>query len=141
MARKLNKIEDKVIEDIVDDSLKRVGVKKVSKKQISLLLRLICSGIANYFYNKPDDFAEIGFIRFKKNPIKEEIFAVELISDEEEGVINADTLYRYYKGDLKAEQQIKETMDNFVNELLAYSQNQSNRIISMTSKLTRKGGA
>ena len=141
MARKLSKIEDRVIEEIVEDSLKRVGIKKVSKKQVSLLLRLIFSGIANYFYNKPDDFAEIGFLKLKKNPIKEEIFAIELISDEEEGVINADTLYRYYKGDLKAEQQIKDTMDNFVSELLAYSQNQSNRITSMTSKLTRKGGA
>lgn len=141
MKRKLIKVKDKVLDEIISQSLKQVGIKKFNKNQVALLIRLICGGIANYFYDNPDDLIEAGFIRFKKNPDKEEIFAVDLIPNEQEGVINADTLYRYYKGDLWAEDRLKETMNNFVNELLSYSQNQSNKITSMTSKLQRKGGA
>ena len=141
MARKLTKVSNKIIEEIVESSIKRTGIKKVSKKQAALLIRLICSGIANHFFHNPDDLIDVGFIRFKKNPTKEEIFAVDLIPNNE-GVINADTLYKYYKGDLIAAEKIKETMENFVNELLSYSQNQNNKITNMTSKLQeRKGGA
>lgn len=141
MKRKLSKAESKIIEDITEQSLKQVGIKKFSKNQVALLIRLFCSGIADYFYDNPDNIIEIGFLKFKKNPEKEEVFAVDLITNEQEGVTNANTLYRYYKGDLWAESRLKETMNNFVNELLSYSQSQSNKITSMTSKLQRKGGA
>ena len=139
--RKLNKIDKRVIEDIMVQSLKHVGIQKFTDKQSALLLRLVFSGIANYFYHNPDDTVEIGFIKLKKNPDKEEIFAVDLLPNHKDGVTNADTLYRYYKGDLIAEEEIKETMENFVSELLSYSQNQNSKITNITSRLQRKGGA
>ena len=46
--------------------------------------------------------------------------------------------------ELIAEEKLKGLMDNFVNELLSYSQLQSNKITNMTSTLqvkSRKGGA
>ena len=141
MARKLTKVNNQVISDLTSYAFKQTGIKEASKEQTALFIRLLCSGIANYFYHNPDDIIDVGFIRFKKNPEKEEVFAVDLIPNEEAGVINADTLYKYYKGDLIAETKIKETMENFVNELLSYSQNQSNNITKITSKLQRKGGA
>lgn len=144
MTRKLTKVNKEVIESIVEDSLKRAGIKKVKKEGAAILLRLIISGIANYFYDNPDDIVDVGFVRFKKNPQKEEVFAVDLLPNEQEGVINADTLNRYYKGELIAEEKLKGLMDNFVNELLSYSQLQSNKITNMTSTLqvkSRKGGA
>lgn len=141
MARKLTKVNNQIILDIISFALKQTGIRDVSDDQSALLIRLICSGIANYFYNNPDDLIDLGFMRFKKNPKKEEVFAVELITDEKEGITNADTLYRYYKGDLNSEKQLKEMMEKFVNELLVYSQNQNNKIIYTTSKLQRKGGA
>lgn len=141
MVRKLTKVNNEVVTEIVNSSIKRTGIKDVSENQRALLIRLICSGIANYFYHNPDDLIDVGFIRFKKNPTKEEVFAVDLIPNSE-GINNADDLYKYYKGELGAEEKIKETMENFVNELLSYSQSQNNKITSMTSKLQeRKGGA
>lgn len=141
MGRKLVKVSNKVIDDIMTCALKQTGIKDVSDKQRALLIRLICSGLANYFYHNPDDLVDIGFMRFKKNPTKEEVFAVDLIYSENEGITNADTLYKYYKGDLIAVSKMKETMNNFVNELLDYSQNQNSKITKITSKLQRKGGA
>ena len=144
MTRKLKKVDKEVIESIVEDSLKRAGIKGVKKEESDILLRLIISGIADYFYNNPDDIIDVGFIRFKKNPQKEELLAVDLIVNKQEGIVNADTLNKYYKGDLIAEEKLKGLMNNFVNELLTYSQSQSNKITSMTSKLqvkSRKGGA
>lgn len=144
MTRKLTKVNKEVIESIVEDSLRRAGIKKVKKEAAAILLRLIVSGIANYFYDNPDDFIDVGFIRFKKNPQKEEVFAVDLLANEQEGVINADTLNRYYKGELIAEEKLKGLMDGFVNELLFYSQAQNDKITNMTSTLqikSRKGGA
>ena len=141
MVRKLTKVNNEIIKEIVNGSIKRTGIKNVSEEQAALLIRLICSGFANHFYHNPDDLIDVGFIRFKKNPTKEEVFAVDLIPNSE-GINNADDLYKYYKGELGAGEKIKETMENFVNELLSYSQSQNNKITSMTSKLQeRKGGA
>ena len=80
MVRKLTKVNNEIIKEIVNGSIKRTGIKNVSEEQAALLIRLICSGIANHFYNNPDDLIDVGFIRFKKNPTKEEVFAVDLIS-------------------------------------------------------------
>ena len=138
MARKLKKVNGAVFEQLVKDSFERVGIESVDKDRIALFARLVLGGIANYFFNSPDDLVEIGFFRFKKNPEKEELFAVEIIKNEEAGIINADTLYRYYTGDLTSEQAIKKTMNNFVNELLTYSQSQNSSITKLTSKLKKR---
>ena len=138
MARKFKKVDESVIIKLTQDSLERVGIEAVSRDKAALALRLILSGIASYFFNSPDDLIDIGFIRLKKNPEKEQIFAADLIKDDNSGVINADTLYRYYTGDLASEEAMKNTMNNFVNELLTYSQSQNNSIIKLTGNLKKR---
>lgn len=138
MARKLRTISSSVLENIVRDSAVRVGLKDINSNQAALLTRLIFSGLANYFFISPDDVVDVGYLKVKKNPAKEELFAVEIIKSAKEGITNAETLYRYYKGDLTTQKEIKETMNNFVNELLSYSQAQNFNITKLTSNL-RKG--
>ena len=138
MARKFKKVDESVIIKLTQDSLERVGIEAVSRDKAALALRLILSGIASYFFNSPDDLIDIGFIRLKKNPEKEQIFAADLIKDDNSGVINADTLYRYYTGDLASEEAMKNTMNNFVNELLTYSQLQNNSITKLTGNLKKR---
>ena len=58
-----------------------------------------------------------------------------LLKNEEIGVINAETLWRYYTGELTSEKEIKSIIGNFVNELLRYSQEQEEEITEMTEKL------
>ena len=80
----------------------------------------------------------MGFIRFRKNPEKEELFAIEIIKQEKEGIVNADTLYRYYTGELTAKDTLEKTMENFVQGLIDYSQSQNDNISELERKL-RKG--
>ena len=138
MARKFKTIDGKVFEQLIQDSLERVGVEGVRREQAALFLRLTLGGIATHFFNSPDDLVDVGFFRFKKNPDKNELFAVDIRKDENAGVINADTLYRYYTGDLASEQALQNTMNNFVNELLSYSRNQSNSISKLTGNLKKR---
>lgn len=138
MGRKFKTISSVILENIVKDSASRVKISPISSNQANLLVRLIFSGIASYLYNYPDDIMDVGYIKVKKNPPKEEIFAVDIVKNENEGITNAETLYRYYKGELMAEKEIKETMNNFVNELLSYSQAQNFNITKLTGNL-RKG--
>ena len=137
-GRKLRKVNKEVLESIIRDSLERVGIKTIEEDKVALLTRLIMSGIGNHFFNSPDDLIDVGFVRFKKNPEKDELFAVEIIRDEKSGIVNADTLYRYYTGNLTSEKAIKQTMEGFVNELLNYSQKQSNDITKLTSNLKER---
>lgn len=138
MARKLKKADKVIIENIVEDSLRRVNIHDIENKRVALLVRLITAGIANHFFESPDDLIDVGFLRFKKNPEKNELFAVEILKDEESGVTNASTLYRYYTGDLTSEQELKETMNDFVNELLSYSQSQNESISKLTGNLNKR---
>lgn len=134
MARKVKKVSKEIIEDLIQKSFRHIGID-VKEDQCNLFLRLFIGIIADYFFNSPDDEIEVGFVKFKKNPEKLELFSVELIPNEEIGIINADTLYRYYTGDLGSAEILKETMDRFINELLIYSQNQSNKITVLTNKM------
>ena len=138
MARKFKHIDGIIFEQLIQDNFERVGIEGVRREQIALFLRLTLGGIANYFFNSPDDLVDIGFLRLKKNPDKNELFAVDIIKDENAGVINADTLYRYYTGDLASEKALQNTMNNFVSELLSYSQNQSNSISKLTNNLKKR---
>lgn len=138
MARRLKRASKEIIENITEDSLRRVNIHDIEDKRIALLIRLIAAGIANYFFEFPDTIIEIGFLRFKKNPEKDELFAVDIIRDDKSGVINASSLYRYYTGDLASEKELKETMNNFVSELLNYSQSQNESISKLTGKLRRR---
>lgn len=138
MARKFKKVNGAIFEQIVKESLERVGIEGIGRDRIALFFRLVLGGIANHFFNSPDDLVDVGFLRLKKNPEKDELFAVDIIRDENAGVINADTLYRYYTGDLASEQALQNTMNSFVNELLSYSQNQSNSISKLTGNLKKR---
>ena len=138
MGRKFRKVDKEVLENIVKESLERIGIKTIETNKVALLARLITSGIALHFFNSPDDLIDVGFLRFKKNPEKEELFAVEILKNEKAGVINADTLYRYYTGNLTSEKALKETMEGFVNELLNYSQKQNNVITELTGNLKKR---
>ena len=135
MARKFISRKPEDLENIVIECLHRIGISDVSDKQVALLTRLIFSGIANYFFNKPDYKIKMGYIEFMKNPEKEQLFAVNILKDEEEGVINADTLWRYYKGELATEAKLKVVIDEFMQDLLQYSQQQETEINSITKKL------
>ena len=138
MVRKFNKEPPEVLENILKESLEVIGVK-MKKDKAKLLLRLIISGIANHYFYKPDDLIDIGFLRFCKSPNKDELFRVNILRDKESGVVNADTLWKYYTGQLKQEQDFKGILDNFLQELIDYSQEQEIGIAHLTSKLQRKG--
>lgn len=137
MARKLVKKELSILEDIVIESVRRVGLD-LKKEQSLLLMRLIFSSISKYFFLEPDSIIDVGFMRFKKNPAKDELFAVEILRNSTEGVVNADTLCRYYKGELAKEAELKNILNGFMDELIEYSQVQEVNINKITSSLSRK---
>lgn len=136
MDRKYALMLPQEIEDIVKECLIRVGIKSTSNNQVALLTRLIFSGIAEYFYKQPDNKVQMGYIEFMKNPEKEQLFAVNLLKSEGSGVINADTLWRYYKGELATQAQLKGIIDEFVHNLLEYAQTQEQDIIDINNRTT-----
>ena len=135
MKRKLKRANKEEIETIFKDCLKKVKIEELKEGRTEWLLRLLISGIAKYFFERPDNIVDVGFLRCKKNPNKEELFAVEIIKDDKAGVVNAETLWRYYTGELTSEKEIKSIIGNFVNELLRYSQEQEEEITQITGKL------
>lgn len=134
MPRNFKRVPKDVLENLIGKSFSHIKVKANEKKR-NLFLRIFIGMVAHYFYNNPDNLIEVGFVQFKKNPEKKELFAVELIPNEEVGVVNAETLYKYYVGDLGSEDLLKEIMENFVNELLTYSQVQSEKITVLTREM------
>lgn len=138
MARKFEQKPAEILENIVEDSLEVIGAD-IEKDKVKLLLRLIISGIASHYFFHPDDLFNIGFLQFQKSPDKDELFKVVILRNKEVGVINADTLYRYYRGELQQEAQFKNLMNNFLTDLIEYSQAQEMSITELTHKLqTRK---
>ena len=135
MARKFKNKKPEEIENIVSECLNRVGVKKMSANKIALLTRLIFSGISDYFFRNPDNLINMGYIQFKKNPDKEQLFAINIVKSDSAGVVNANTLWRYYKGELASETKLKGIIDEFIKELLEYSQAQEQDITNLTSRL------
>ncbi len=134
MARNIKQVDKEVIENLIKKSFLHIGVT-VEDNQINLFLRLFIGIVADYFFKHPDNEINVGFVKFKKNPEKKELFVVELLPNEKVGVVNASTLFEYYTGDLGSAEVLKQTMENFVNELLNYSQVQSNNITVLTSQL------
>ena len=134
MAREIKQVDKEVIEDLIRKSFLHIGIEP-SNQKCNLFLRLFIGAVAEYFFKSPDNEIEVGFVKFKKNPEKRELFSVELIPNEEAGVLNADTLLKYYTGELGSAQALKEVMNDFVNNLLIYSQNQNAKITTLTSKM------
>lgn len=139
-GRKLIEKSPDIIERVTEESLKIVGIEDVDKGKIKLLTRLIMSGLAYYYFNNPDDLIKMGFLQFEKSPDKDELFKVTILRDKNAGVINADTLWKYYKGELRQEEKFKEILDNFLEGLIAYSQAQEISITQLTSKLQKRKG-
>ena len=139
MARKFTREPPETLESILEESLKVIGVE-MKEDKAKLLLRLIISGIANHYFHKPDDLIEVGFLQFCKSPDKDELFRVNLLRDRESGVINADTLWKYYTGQLQQEKDFKGILENFIEELINYSQEQEIGITQLTSRLQKRKG-
>lgn len=137
MARKFNKEPPETLENILKESLKIIGVE-IEEDKAKLLLRLIISGIANHYFFKPDDLIDVGFLRFCKSPDKDELFRVNILRNKESGVINAGTMWKYYTGQLQQEKDFKGILDNFLQELINYSQEQELDITYLTSKIQKK---
>ena len=127
-----------IIERVVEESLKIIGIEDIEEGKIKLLSRLIISGLAYYYFNNPDDLIKMGFLQFEKSPDKDELFKITLLRDREAGVINADTLWKYYKGELHQEAKFKEILDNFLEGLITYSQEQEVNITKLTSTIQKK---
>ena len=138
--RKIEKQDKSVIEDIMKESLKNVGLTEVKDETSALLLRILFSGISNHFFLEPDTEIDVGFLKFKKSPNLDELFTVGINRDLEEGVVNAGAMYKYYTGGFASEKKMKSIVENFVDELLLYSQEQNMKITGLTSKLSRAEG-
>lgn len=138
MSRKLNKVTEEIIISLLRDSLKRSGLDNLPDNNVSLFIRLLFSGISSYFFRNPDDIIDLGYMRLKKNAEVDELFAVEILRDREESVVNADTLYKFYKGELISEKEIKKVVEGFANELLSYSEMQNEKISNLTYKLNKR---
>ena len=134
MAREIKEKKAIDIEEIVEECFKRIGVGNAKQEQIALFTRLLFSGIARYFFYNPDNAVNVGYLKFSKSPDIDELFRVHITRNGKVGIVNADTLWKYYKGDIIHREKIEEVVNNFVNELLDYSQQQERDI----SKLTRK---
>ena len=91
-GRKLIEKPPDIIERVVEESLKVVGITDIEESKIKLIARLIVSGLAYHYFNNPDDVIKMGFLQFEKSPVKSELFKVTLIANKDVGVVNADTL-------------------------------------------------
>ena len=136
-GRKFKEREPIIIENIVKESLNIIGME-MEEGKTKLFLRLLMSGIAFHYFKNPDDLIRVGFLQFEKSPEKSELFKVTLLKDTESGVINAETLWKYYKGELRQEAQFKQILDNFLEELIVYSQEQEIDITQLTSNLQKR---
>lgn len=123
------------IENLFINSFKRAGIK-ATDMQVSLLLRLFLSSVGNYFFFNPDTSYRIGFIEVSKSPDKDELFNVKIIRSPENNIVNANTLWQFYTGDLIREKQLKSLLDTFVQELINYSQAQEISIMTDINKTT-----
>ena len=137
MGRVFKEESAEVIEKIIERSLNIIGAE-FNEGQTKLFLRLIMSGIANHYFHNPDDIINVGFLRFEKSPDKNELFKVTIIKNQEVGVVNAETLWEYYNGELRQKQQLKEVLNDFLKELISYSQAQEIDITNLTNSIERK---
>ena len=137
MARKIKEYKAIEIEEIVEECFKRIGVQNAKKEQIALFTRLLFSGIAKYFFFNPDNAVNVGYLRFSKSPDIDELFRVHIMRNGKVGIVNAETLWQYYKGDIIHKEKIEEVVNNFVSELLDYSQQQEKDISKLTQKLKK----
>lgn len=138
MARKLIERSPEIIEKIMEECLREVGITDLEENKVKLLLRLIISGIGNHYFKNPDDLIRVGFIQFCKSPDKDELFKVCIIRDRNEDIINANALWRYYNGDLYREKSLKKSLEFFLADLIKYAQQQEIEITKSISKIEKR---
>lgn len=144
MGRKFKEVPPKILENIMKESLSYVGITDMEEGRIKLLLRLLMSNIGNYYFKNPDDIINIGFLKFEKSPDKDELFRVCIKRDTNSGILNAQTLWEYYNGNLVRERLCKEVVEDFLEGLINYSQEQEMNIMDLTNNIEKekkeKGG-
>ena len=139
MVRKQIKKDSIILENISEECIRALALEKhVKREKSDLYFRLLLSGIARHFFYSPDDIFEIGFLRLEKSPNKDELFKVTILKDVDVGVVNADTLWKYYRGELLQESKFKELIENFMTELISYSQAQEMNITQLTRKINKE---
>lgn len=126
-----------ILEGLMQDCIKVIDVDLPEDKS-KLLVRLFLSALARHFFIHPDDIFNLGFVHLEKSPKKEELFTMTLIKSPKDGVVNANTLWKYYNGELLKEFKFKEIMENFFQELIDYSQDQEVEITELTSNISLK---
>lgn len=125
------------LERVVLESALHVGIE-MTDGQCALLLRLIFSAIGQHFFFNPDTRYQLGFINISKSPSIDELFNVSIIRSEADDILNADLLYKYYTGELARVKQLKNVLDEFVKQLLSYSQEQEISIGMLANDIMSK---
>jgi hypothetical protein len=139
MARKRTYKPASYIENIMKISAMTIGVH-ISDDKLRLLSRLFISGIADRFFEHPDDIVDMGFLRFEKSPDKDELFKVMIIRNSDIGIVNAGSMWKYYKGELTQGKEFKKIFDSFLSELINYSKEQELEITKLTSDIQKRKG-
>jgi len=137
MARKLKEVEQSTLEERIRESFKSIGYN-LTNEESALVLRILVSEIAYYFFKNPDDVVQVGFVKFGKSPRKEELFNVEIVYNQEEGILNARALNDFYRGKRINEVKLKSIIDNFIEELLNYSQIQELEASQTANKISSR---
>lgn len=137
MVRKLKEVEQSTLEERIRESFKLIGYD-LTNEESALVLRILVSEIAYYFFKNPDDVVQVGFVKFGKSPRKEELFNVEIVYNQEEGILNARALNDFYRGKRINEVKLKSIIDNFIEELLNYSQIQELEASQTANKISSR---
>lgn len=135
MKRKIEEVPSAILEDIMADSMKRTGIE-ATPAQSALLIRLFFSGISRHFFFNPDTMTKVGFINIQKSPDIDELFNVSITRSPNDNIVNADTLWQYYTGDMLREKKLRETLDMFVEELVQYAQAQEIDIMNISTRIS-----
>ena len=137
MGRKRVERSPKVIENIAKKCFNAIGIEVTNEKS-ALYARLFISGLSHYFFFNPDDVIKMGFIKLEKSPDKDELLRITIQRSLEIGVVNAETLWKYYTGELLQQAQFKQIIQNFMTDLIQYSQAEEINITKLTSDIGNK---
>lgn len=138
MARQLISKNSEELEKILKDCLDFVKISKISSNKVKLLLRLFLSKLGYYFFLEPDNVVNIGFMKIEKSPAKDELFKVTIIRHGKSGIVDAKTLLKFYTGELQEEKNLKETLTNFLSNLIDYAQEQEIEITNSINLIEKR---
>ncbi len=139
MGRKRIERGPEVIEKIAKDCFEVLGYE-VPENKSNLFARLFLSGLSHHFFYNPDDIIRMGFLQIEKSPDINELFKITILRNQEAGVVNAETLWKYYTGELIQESSFKEIIEKFMTDLIEYSQEQEINITNITNNIRNRKG-